>query len=187
MIDQEKEDLGALLTHPGWLRLVQHIDAEWGPAKMESHYETAANNPDQAAAATHILQIAQRKRAVRDILDWPAERLKQIKAREDEPRAGHVEDGLLMDLPPLRLLGDRILIKPLANDTQTASGLILMEHRKPETMGEVIAVGTCAHPLKAHRSRHRERPSTVGGLLPGRGHSRGSRECGLFNRCARRA
>jgi co-chaperonin GroES (HSP10) len=54
-----------------------------------------------------------------------------------------------MDLPPLRLLGDRILIKPLANDTQTASGLILMEHRKPETMGEVIAVGTCAHPLKA--------------------------------------
>jgi hypothetical protein len=49
----------------------------------------------------------------------------------------------------LKPLGDRILIKPLANDTQTASGLILMEHRKPETMGEVIAVGTCAHPLKA--------------------------------------
>jgi hypothetical protein len=93
MIDQEKEDLGALLTHPGWFRLVQHIDAEWGPAKMESHYETAANNPDQAAAATHILQIAQRKRAVRDILEWPAERLKQIKAREVNPVQGMSRTG----------------------------------------------------------------------------------------------
>lgn len=53
----------------------------------------------------------------------------------------------------LRPLGDRILIKPIANDEQTESGLVLVEHRKPETMGTVIAVGTCAHPLKAEAER----------------------------------
>lgn len=49
----------------------------------------------------------------------------------------------------LRPIGNRILVKPEANDDTTASGLVLVEHRKPETMGTVIAVGPCAHPLKA--------------------------------------
>lgn len=49
----------------------------------------------------------------------------------------------------LRPLGDHILIKPIPNPTETESGLTLVEHRKPETMGEVIAVGPCPHPLKA--------------------------------------
>ena len=48
----------------------------------------------------------------------------------------------------LRPIGNRILIKPEANDEQTESGLILVEHKKPETMGTVIAVGPCPHPLK---------------------------------------
>ena len=37
-------------------------------------------------------------------------------------------------------LGDRILIRPEANPTETESGLHLVEHHKPETMGEVICV-----------------------------------------------
>ena len=37
-------------------------------------------------------------------------------------------------------LGDRILIKPESNPTETESGLHLVEHRKPETMGEVVKV-----------------------------------------------
>jgi co-chaperonin GroES (HSP10) len=37
-------------------------------------------------------------------------------------------------------VGDRILIRPDENPTTTESGLHLVEHRKPETMGEVIAV-----------------------------------------------
>src|SRR5438045_203326 len=53
----------------------------------------------------------------------------------------------------LRPLGDRILIRPIANDDHTESGLVLVEHRKPETMGTVIAVGTCAHPLKAEAEK----------------------------------
>lgn len=50
---------------------------------------------------------------------------------------------------PLRVLGDRVLIKPIENPTETASGLILAEHRKPETMGTVVAVGLQTHPLRA--------------------------------------
>lgn len=49
----------------------------------------------------------------------------------------------------LRPIGNRILVKPEPNDDTTESGLILVEHRKPETMGTVIAVGPCPHPLKA--------------------------------------
>lgn len=37
-------------------------------------------------------------------------------------------------------LGDRILIRPEFNPDTTESGLHLVEHRKPETMGEVVKV-----------------------------------------------
>ena len=48
----------------------------------------------------------------------------------------------------LRPLGDRILIKPERPSDQTESGLWLSEHVKPEEAGTVVAVGSCAHPLK---------------------------------------
>ena len=48
----------------------------------------------------------------------------------------------------LRPLGDRILIKPEKPADQTDSGLYLAEHPKPEEAGTVVAVGSCAHPLK---------------------------------------
>jgi len=48
----------------------------------------------------------------------------------------------------LRPLGENVLIKPIANETETDSGLVLVEHRKPETMGTVIAVGPCEHPRR---------------------------------------
>lgn len=43
-----------------------------------------------------------------------------------------------MDLLPL---GDRVLILPDQNPTETASGLHLVEHYKPEQTGHVAAVG----------------------------------------------
>lgn len=46
-------------------------------------------------------------------------------------------------------LGDRILVRPEANPETTESGLHLVEHRKPETLGEVVAVGSCKHPLRS--------------------------------------
>jgi hypothetical protein len=52
----------------------------------------------------------------------------------------------------LRPIGDRVLIKPEKAPEQTDSGLWLSEHRKPENMGTVVAVGPCAHPLKHEAS-----------------------------------
>jgi co-chaperonin GroES (HSP10) len=47
-----------------------------------------------------------------------------------------------------RPLGDRVLIRPRAQPTQTASGIHLAEQWKPEQVGTVIAVGQPRHPLK---------------------------------------
>lgn len=49
----------------------------------------------------------------------------------------------------LRPLGDRVWIRPEKPAEETASGLVLVEHRKPEQVGTVVAVGTCEHPRKA--------------------------------------
>jgi chaperonin GroES len=43
-----------------------------------------------------------------------------------------------MNLIPL---GDRVLIRPEARPTQTASGLYVSEHKKPHTAGWVVSVG----------------------------------------------
>jgi co-chaperonin GroES (HSP10) len=49
----------------------------------------------------------------------------------------------------LKPLGDRVLIKPLAQPTVSESGLIhIVEHRKPDEIGTVVAVGTPTHPRK---------------------------------------
>ena len=79
MINQEREDLNGLLTHPGWLRLKAHLDDLYGPEQMVRHYESAANVVDQAERLAQIAQITQRLRAVRDILDWPAKRIKDLE------------------------------------------------------------------------------------------------------------
>ena len=45
-------------------------------------------------------------------------------------------------------LSDRVLIKPDAGPTQTASGLHVVHERVPEQTGTVVAVGRARHPLK---------------------------------------
>lgn len=49
----------------------------------------------------------------------------------------------------LRPLQDRVLILPQPPVEQTASGLAVVEHRKPEQVGTVVAVGLQVHPKKA--------------------------------------
>jgi chaperonin GroES len=41
----------------------------------------------------------------------------------------------------LKPLGNRVLIKPEGPPTQTESGLVLVEHWKPEQMGVVVSLG----------------------------------------------
>ena len=78
MINQEKEDLAALLLTPGWIRLTAHLESEWGSAAMERHYEQAAAIADPEASKAAIYQIAQRKKAVREMMAWPSERIKAL-------------------------------------------------------------------------------------------------------------
>jgi len=85
VINQEREDLNGLLTHPGWLRLQQHIQDMYGPEQMVRAYEAAANIEDKDARFSTIAQIAQRTKAIRDILDWPAGRIKALETPKQEP------------------------------------------------------------------------------------------------------
>lgn len=48
----------------------------------------------------------------------------------------------------LRPLGDRVLIKPLAQPTETESGILLAEQKQPEEIGTVVAVGLARHQRK---------------------------------------
>jgi len=50
---------------------------------------------------------------------------------------------------PLVPLSGRVLIRPLANPAETESGLVLVEDRKPETMGQVLAIGGDGDPRVA--------------------------------------
>lgn len=63
-------------------------------------------------------------------------------------------------------LGDRVLIKPHERPAQTESGILLSEHRKPDTAGTVVAVGRKEHPRKADAERLAElfasRPGGIG-------------------------
>ena|SRR5215831_7698849 len=42
-------------------------------------------------------------------------------------------------------LGDRVLIRPAGRPERTESGLFLSEHRKPDTAGWVLSIGSEVH------------------------------------------
>jgi len=48
---------------------------------------------------------------------------------------------------PLKPLGERVLVRPMQPDTTTESGIVLVQDRVPETMGEIVAIGEVIPPL----------------------------------------
>ena len=78
----EQEDLTTLVTHPGFLRLQRYAEEEWA-AKLATHVTSAANERDDVIALHHLRQVIAAKRAVEQLLAWPAERL-QILAQRTE-------------------------------------------------------------------------------------------------------
>lgn len=54
----------------------------------------------------------------------------------------------------LKPLGDRVLIKPLAQPTETDSGILIAEGKKPDEIGTVVAVGFARHPRKEEAEQH---------------------------------
>ena len=48
---------------------------------------------------------------------------------------------------PLKPLGERVLVRPLQPQTETESGIVVMQDKVPETMGEIVAIGEIVPPL----------------------------------------
>lgn len=57
----------------------------------------------------------------------------------------------------VRPLGERVLVKPFPQETMTESGLHLVEHKKPDEMGTVVAVGFARHPKKEEAEQFADR------------------------------
>ena len=48
---------------------------------------------------------------------------------------------------PLKPLGERVLVRPMQPETTTESGIVVVQERVPETMGEIVAIGEIVPPL----------------------------------------
>ncbi len=81
-MNTEKEDLDALLTHPGWLRVDRYAREYWSGqiSEMVAH---AANDRDDTQALNKLRQIVAAKRAVESLLAWPKERIGQMERRAE--------------------------------------------------------------------------------------------------------
>ena len=75
--DQEREDLDALVTSPGWLRVTQWAKEDFA-ARMTQATESAANLTDDVAAINQLRQVIAAKRAVELVLAYPRQRMKAL-------------------------------------------------------------------------------------------------------------
>lgn len=66
-MSDEREDLLALLTTPGWLRLVQHAKAQWG---VKAYAVRLENCKDMTELSANKMAFAW----LNEVLNWPAER-----------------------------------------------------------------------------------------------------------------
>ena len=74
----EKEDLEALQTHPGWLRLANYQRDYWS-AQLSDLVAQAANDRDDAQALNKLRQCVAAKRATENLIAWPKERLSAME------------------------------------------------------------------------------------------------------------
>lgn len=80
-MNSEKEDLEHLLTHPGWLRIVQ-AEQEWWSEQISSQLEICANDNDDTQALNKMRQIIAAKKAVERFIARPKEKLSKINAEQ---------------------------------------------------------------------------------------------------------
>lgn len=84
-METELESLEALLASEGWRRFWAYYEAAWGPQPYRQRVQVslkAANSP--ALANETVLQIEAATREVERLMTWPAERIKQLRAKQDE-------------------------------------------------------------------------------------------------------
>lgn len=92
MSDQnEREHLDDLLRHPGWALLERHFRGYWHE-QLEQQLAAAVNDVNDSLAAGKMRQVIAAKRAVASLLEWPAERLRQVEAAA-KARAPLIEES----------------------------------------------------------------------------------------------
>jgi hypothetical protein len=79
--DQEREDLEALLTAPGWLRLVNHATQYW-TEDIATKVEQAADDVNDLQALHRLRQLVVARREVMKLLAYPSERVKALRQQD---------------------------------------------------------------------------------------------------------
>jgi len=76
-MSDEREDLDTLLTHPGWLRVVQYAQQRW-TEEISTHLSAAVSDRDDAIALQKMRQVIAAKSAVEQLVAYPKERLRTL-------------------------------------------------------------------------------------------------------------
>lgn len=83
----ECDELAAGLTSGLWQRLCAHVEQEWGPAGQayQQAIQRAISGPlgTEAEAVHRLKMVAYTQAEVRKLLAWPAERVAQLRQRQD--------------------------------------------------------------------------------------------------------
>ena len=83
MNDQEREDLDALVTSPGWQRYTQWASAE-SRAQMDAAITAAANSRDDLTALRQLQQVIVAKKFIELAIQWPHKRMQELAAQGQE-------------------------------------------------------------------------------------------------------
>lgn len=84
MSDNELEDYKNLITHPGWLRLV-NAEREYWNEHLGDHLARCADDRDEATALNKLRQVIAAKQAVERFIAKPAERLRILENPQSAP------------------------------------------------------------------------------------------------------
>jgi hypothetical protein len=79
-LQDERDDLAALIQSAGWKRLIEYGRAEWGPSGYGARMKDAYATGDQQSPGILILlaRIDGGSDAVNELLSWPLARLRQL-------------------------------------------------------------------------------------------------------------
>lgn len=88
-----RDDLENLLASPGWIWLQSKVKEHWGD-QLATHVEGAANETDDQIALGKLRQVVAAHKAVRQVMQWPAEELRKMRAQKETTTAPFARGGI---------------------------------------------------------------------------------------------
>lgn len=91
----ERESLESLTQSDGWRAFTAYVQSEWGSGgrAFVDAVTNAADNTSDASATAHLRQIIVAQKIVQRLMQWPDERIKQLKTTDLQqvyPRRGRL-------------------------------------------------------------------------------------------------